>query len=234
MMARKKLTASDLKKRYGAYGNFYSQTLGGKEYPCRSILDLVSHDHTPLNIQELLDKEPCMYAVMMNPGQSRPFNEHYLPIKVKSVTEIETKRELTPAQPDVTQYQLMRIASEMGLAHIRITNLSDLRNPQSKMFIKDFTGLEKNGYSAHSLFSPERENECNRLIGANKNTPFLLGWGRDKMLLPLALQCLEYIKDRKCYGIAVNSERTLFGHPSPMLQTAKDEFLNKILEQFKS
>ena len=48
------------------------------------------------------------------------------------------------AKPDVTQYQVMRIMAEMGWDHVRIVNLSDIREPKSIKFFKRVKEFEIN------------------------------------------------------------------------------------------
>ena len=73
-------------------------------------------------------------------------------------------------QPDNTQYQLMRIGLLQQWAHIRVLNLSDLREPKSVQFIK-INALENvKGGSLHSIFAPERSQECEQAL-ARKRDP---------------------------------------------------------------
>ncbi len=78
------LRAADLKRRFGVYGHFYQLVLGGKAYACRSVLELVAHDATPLDIQEIQPMQPGLVVVMMNPGSSRPLEGEYLSRRVAS------------------------------------------------------------------------------------------------------------------------------------------------------
>ena len=225
-----RIPAPELKKIYGVYGNFYSQVLGDTEYACRSILEIIHHEHTPLMLNDILDYQPELVVIMMNPGSSKPLDENYYPITVTSTEEIETRRELTPTRPDTTQYQVMRLMTVLGISHARVLNVSDLRQPKSKVFQKTFARLEKAGHKAHSMFSPERIGEFKRLMGDSK-PPLILGWGRDKEILPLAEQFLDHIKEYDTYGVVGNEERTLYGHPSPTLQSGKDAWLDEILSK---
>ena len=49
---------------------------------------------------------------------------------------------LVLTQPDNTQYQVMRVAVACGWSHVRVLNLSDLRDPKSGSFLERVNALE--------------------------------------------------------------------------------------------
>jgi len=225
-------SAQDLKALYGAYGNFYNLELGGISYPCRSILDIVHHDCTPLNVNHLLEQDPALCVIMMNPGRSRPQDHNYTPITIRDTEDILTRRELTLAVPDITQYQLMRVMAQTGINFVRVANLSDIRQPKSAIFIKTVEKLSNDSLNDHSMFSVARKREFGQLF--SEDTPVLRAWGQDKKLLGLINNCIPYINGRTSYGVAVNDENTLYSHPSPMLEAKKAEWLEKIVPVIKA
>lgn len=225
------LRAKDLKPLFGVYGYFYNIDIDGTTYPCRSILELVSHDITPLVLNELLEHTPDAYCIMMNPGSSKPVDSGYKIQHANTASDIYKQRELVKAVPDTTQYQILKISAAAGWNHVRIINISDLREPKSPRFlemIKMLADIESGG--VHSIFSDTRKNELEKIYN-NKAAPVILGWGRDEGLLPLAKQCRSKLNINKAVGIPANEDGTLYAHPSPMLQAKKNEFLSEIIEQ---
>jgi hypothetical protein len=225
------LRAPDLKKRFGVYGHFYELKLGNHYYPARSVLELIHHDVTPHNLEELADCSPDIVVAMMNPGSSRPLDDGYQPIQIDQVTDIARHREWVPAQPDTTQYQIMRVMASRGWHHARIINLSDLREPKSGRFLETVEYLDTvSRGGGHSIFDPRRRGDLQYLMGTTGRVPVVLGWGRDPGLSTLAKQALEALEGWSVAGVPADEEGRLFAHPSPMLQRHKDAWLMAIDE----
>ncbi|MBF0368662.1 MAG: DUF1643 domain-containing protein [Magnetococcales bacterium] len=226
------LKAADLKLRFGVYGHFYEMTLGGVLYHCRSVLELIAHERTPQEPNRIMTLAPDLLVIMMNPGSSRPLDRDYQPRRVRSPSQIGVEMELTPTRPDNTQYQVMRLMAAKGYQHARVLNLSDLREPKSPILIRTVSQLSQvRGGGAHTLFSVSRKKEREELLGAPGQTPVLVGWGRDKGLLPLVEPCLAALKGFTTVGVAVAGDDRLYAHPSPMLQRLKEGWLAAILSQ---
>lgn len=227
------LKAPALRDRFGVYGYFYDIKVGKTYLPCRSVLEIIDHDSTPMALDSILTRTPEAYVIMMNPGSSRPMDKTYRPVKVDNSKDIWRARTLTPTMPDITQYQIMKLAIFFGYQHVRILNISDLRQPKSPVFFEQVRQLAGTGFGdGHSLFSRGRRAECKALM-CDTGVPVVLGWGRDVTLLPLAQQCLAGISGWRKYGVAVNQENTLFAHPSPMQQKHKSRWLINISESIK-
>ncbi|MGN7612908.1 hypothetical protein ACQZV8_12580 [Magnetococcales bacterium HHB-1] len=223
--------AQELKKIFGVYGHFYTLSIAGEDYPCRSVLELIEHEQTPKEINQIQSRLPDLMVIMMNPGSSRPLDQSYTPPLITDLKMLQQKN-YVPTRPDTTQYQIMRVMVRRGYKHARIFNLSDLREPKSTIFLKKIAKL---GYSiggeVHSLFCKERTKERMTVMGCDKKRPIIAGWGRNKGLLPLATRCLTQIQAWPVVGVSVNEEQTLFAHPSPMLQKLKDNWITAILQQ---
>jgi len=226
-----KLRADDIKKQFGVYGHYYDYRLDGDIYPCRSMLDLVAHDIAPLNPSDLISMDVDAYCTMMNPGSSKASQSGYKPVCVDNVIEIATRRELVPAIPDNTQYQVLKVAIAMGWQHVRILNLSDLRDARSTQFMTKAKALRgtPNG-DFHLLWSQSRKTDRATLLCPDKK-PMLVGWGRNPELLPMIEMCYPLIEDWNPMGIQPDNNQLLFAHPSPMMQAKKDEWLVSILDQ---
>ncbi|MBF0162296.1 MAG: DUF1643 domain-containing protein [Magnetococcales bacterium] len=225
------LMAADLKKIFGVYGDFYQVMLGGQPYACRSVLELIAHARTPADLDQLPHRQPDLLVVMMNPGSSKPIPPDYQPRWVgEEGPGARPQRVLT--RPDNTQYQIMRLMAARGWSHARVLNLSDLREPKSVQLMKTLDRLEGvAGGGRHSLFCPERHQECRHCMGPPGAVPVLIGWGRDASLAPLARQCLRQLHGWRTIGVPVGEDGIFYAHPSPMLQRKKEQWLLDVLAQ---
>ena len=126
----------------------------------------------------------------------------------------------------------MRVAVSKGWKHIRVLNLSDLRDPKSGSFIQKSEVLaEIMGGHVHSLFCSERYKECTHALNRKHKTPIVLGWGQDLGLLPLVKQCLKRIGDEPTCAVPSEVHPLLNAHPSPMLQNKKLLWLETIAKK---
>lgn len=226
------LYAAELKKRFTCYGHFYElKLMNGEMAKCRSVLEIVDtsiSQKVPSDISEMI---PDVVVIMMNPGSSRPKVEGHVDGVVEYPTTGKSNRKaLVLTQPDNTQYQVMRVAASKGWKHIRVLNLSDLRDPKSGKFLEKVDALRGvMGGHVHSMFCDERIKECEFSLRRKTPTPILLGWGQDLGLLPLVEQCLERIKDLPTVTVQSDVHPLLNAHPSPMLQKMKLQWLETIL-----
>ena len=140
-------------------------------------------------------------------------------------------KNLVLTRPDNTQYQIMRIAKELKWSHIRVINLSDIRNSNSNDFIYQTKQInEKFSSHLHSIFSNQRIKECNNALNS-KNKNVILGWGQNKDLIPFAKKCFERISKHNITRVESNVHGLLNLHPSPMIQKKKEEWLREIIKQ---
>ncbi len=231
------LYAAELKKLFRCYGHFYRlKCAGSAPLLCRSTLEITSlpceavgADADPGDLFGDADAErslPDAVVIMMNPGSSRPIAEGDTNSLLTIPLPDDFQKPLVLTQPDNTQYQLMRIMVSKGWNHLRILNISDIRNPKSTSFIARTKALEglKNG-GAHSLFSKVRKNERERMLERKPSAPFILGWGQDIGLVPLAKQCMSRIEGERIVTVPSEKNPFLTAHPSPMMQTKKEEWL---------
>lgn len=234
------LYAAELKKTFRCYGHFYQLNIEGQEpLPCRSVLEITSlspeavgakSDPSDLfgggNAERSL---PDAVVIMMNPGSSRPIEEGDTESLLSMPLPDGFKKPLVLTQPDNTQYQIMRIAVSKGWKHVRVLNISDIRDPKSPSFIaktKALDGMEGGG--THSIFSKVRKAEREQMLKRKPGAPFILGWGQDTGLIPLAKQCLECIEGEKIITVPSEVDPILTAHPSPMLQAKKEAWLVEI------
>lgn len=229
--------AKELKKRFTCYGHFYELALmTGERAKCRSVLEIVDHSvaqETPTAVSE---RTPDAVVIMMNPGSSHPKDIYHVDREIAYPQSADSMRkELVLTQPDNTQYQVMRIGVVRGWRHIRVLNLSDLRDPKSGSFLQKVAALSDSmGGHTHSLFCRERTEECAHALRRKGNSPIMLGWGQDPGLIPLARQCLKRIEGEPRCTVASDVDPLLNAHPSPMLQSKKLQWLEGMLKELES
>ncbi len=239
--------AAELKKTFRCYGHFYRLNIEGTDpLLCRSMLeitslpreavgagtdsdDLFSHSEPNHTSEGVVQGLPDAVVIMMNPGSSRPIEDGDTNSLLTMPLPKNFKKPLVLTQPDNTQYQLMRIMVSKGWKHIRILNISDIRDPKSPSFIARTKALDgiPNG-ETHSLFSKVRKKEREQMLKRKPGAPFILGWGQDKGLIPLAKQCLDCIEGERIVTIPSENDPILTAHPSPMMQAKKEEWLDTI------
>jgi len=226
------LYAAELKKRFTCYGHFYELVLmNGERAKCRSVLEIVDTAVPQDNPSDISGMEPDVVVIMMNPGSSHPKDIYHIDGEIEYPRDNGSMRkELVLTQPDNTQYQVMRVAVAKGWRHIRVLNLSDLRDPKSGSFLQKVDALAGvMGGHTHSMFCKERIAECGHSLRRQGNTPIMLGWGQDPGLIPLAGQCLKRIDGEPTRTVSSDVHPLLNAHPSPMLQSRKLQWLENML-----
>ena len=227
-MKLKFLYADFLKKKFSCYGHFYKLKLSSSEIiDCRSVLEIVNPLNKSIRPDRLYKEKADAVFVMMNPGSSYPIDPPIEDIRFGIHDFLKPKR-LVLTRPDNTQYQVMRIAMEKNWRHVRVLNLSDIRNPKSVDFIKQLNDLSK--ANTHSIFSACRDKEC-KLALNRKNDPIILGWGQLPELINLSKQCMKRIQKESVVMVESDINKFLNLHPSPMLQSKKEDWLEQILSK---
>ncbi len=230
------LYAAELKKRFACYGHFYELVMmDGERARCRSVLEIVDRSIGHEHPSDLSLMKPDVVVVMMNPGSSHPKDIYHIDGEIEyPQSGGSMRKELVLTQPDNTQYQIMRIAVAKGWGHIRVLNLSDLRDPKSGSFLQRVEALsEIMGGHTHSLFCKERAAECTHSLIRKSDTPIMLGWGQDAGLVPLAEQCMKRIGGEPVCTVASDVHPLLNAHPSPMLQSKKLLWLENMLAELE-
>lgn len=230
--------AAELKKKFTCYGHFYELMLmNGERAMCRSVLEIVDTTIRQDNPSDISEMIPDVVVIMMNPGSSHPKDLSHEDEQIEyPKSGASMRKELVLTQPDNTQYQIMRVAVSQGWNHIRVLNLSDLRDPKSLKFIEKVNALaEVMGGHVHSMFCSERSAECDFSMARKKReTPIMLGWGQDTGLLPLVEQCLNRIDAEPTVTVASEVHPMLNAHPSPMMQKKKIWWLETMIEQLNA
>lgn len=194
----------ELNGRFFTWGHFYQAPLQAQNGPVqeqmRSVLEL--WDGEPIGDDSI---EADAVVIMMNPGASFPLNAEGHPHRAVA------RHPLVPAEPDRTQYQVMRVMLACDWRYVRVLNLSDLREPNSAQFMARL--LEYGADDSHSVFSPNRAQELAELLGPMQ-VPVVYAWGVSEGLETLAHSAMEATAGRTTLGIQ-SGHPWQFYHPLP-------------------
>jgi hypothetical protein len=214
------IKADVLKKQFSVFGHFYKLKLRGVLYPCRSVLEIVANDVSTGDFSN-----PCAVVVMMNPGSSKPVDSNYtekvhLPYEIRSNS---WEKELVPTKPDPAQYQIMRLMLLVRWSHVRVINLSDLRNGNSGNFAEDFS--DASSLDPSEPFCISDSGRRTELLTYCQDAPHILaGWGSVEVLRKQAITFLDTFSSIS--GIAL--ERPWYAYPSPSMFIYKIRWLENI------
>ena len=224
-MAQPFLAARQLKERFAAFGHFYELPLSSGAVSCRSVLELLSHARAA-SLDERWRGLPEAVSVMMNPGSSWPLHGGW-----DGDAPGSTPKRLVLAQPDTTQYQVMRVMSRMGWEHVRVINLSDLHESRSSKFVCRYPVL---GH-AHSIFAAARRNELAQELQRQDGAPLVLAWGVHPRLAPLIAQALPLLKKAGlCCGVQrPDAAGGGYFHPLPQRQADKAAWVDTLCAQLQ-
>ncbi len=230
------IPASDLKKKYEVLGHFYSLDFPwGERVECRSVLEIAAPRAMAEHSSDravLGERRPDAVCIMMNPGSSRPLCDVDTVISPRSITTLARQAEtsLVPTRPDITQYQVMRLMHYCTWNHVRILNLSDMRDPKSGNFTRRYARLEKEEMGGvHSIFSRERSEELNRRLGKDRKVPVICAWGVSPDLDPLIQRCLAAIRGCAVRGLLKENTSDKYFHPLPTLQRSKEAWVTRMV-----
>ena len=182
------VTNIQLNGRFDVTGWFY---VGPGQTECRSYLNIRANSGRVPN-------EPDLMVVMMNPGGSVP------------LTGGNNGQAEVPAEPDNTQYYIMRVMVAKGFRFARVLNLSDYRHRSSNQFYPQIRILDS-VYPEHSIFHANRVNDFDGLF--NHSVQLVLGWGTDNRLKHLAEMALNRIEPGQIAGISYPTKPWAYRHP---------------------
>jgi len=228
------IPASELKKSYQVNGHFYTVELENNELlDCRSVLEITEKESTPSDINALSNKNPDAIFIMMNPGSSTPIKSVNNTIARKDINKLIIS--LVPTKPDVTQYQVMRVMHYCNWSHVRVLNISDMRDPKSGKFTERFIDIEKRTkFIEHSIFSDLRCSELKSKLTKNSNTHIICAWGVSTDLDPLIKRCLQKVNTTQIKGLLKQNSSDKYFHPLPTLQKDKELWVNNMVKLLKS
>ena len=171
---------------------------------------------------------------MMNPGSSKPLEEVDNIIPEGRISQL--KISLVPTKPDTTQYQVMRVMHYRGWEHVRVLNISDMRDPKSGKFVERYSDIEnRTGFTSHSLFADKRTDEMARKLIKRPETPILCAWGVSTDLDPLIERCLGKVSGMSSLtGLLKPNTENKYFHPLPTLQTHKVKWVDDMVRHISS
>jgi hypothetical protein len=213
------LTAQDLLARFAVYGRFYAKKIAGVEEQLRDRLEIAPRDRA---LNDIVQGEPDLLVVMMNPGASQPLG---------ALWDVGQTDGFVAARPDRTQYQIMRLllaAQGHGLpwTSARVVNLSDLRTPKSAVLLEKLKTYSHD--DSHSLFSKSRQAECRALFGC-LSTPVLCAWGLSPDFRPFASAALAAAGGHRLLGLTPDG--LAYRHPLPQRHDLQLEWLSQLSAQ---
>jgi len=218
--------AERLKNHFSVFGHFYDLEIGNSVFNCRSVLEIVSQ-----TIDDLNSSKPCAVVVMMNPGSSKPLNPDYIPQKF-SLDEIKSKswkKDIIPAKPDNAQYQIMRLMLLKDWKHVRVLNLSDLRNGNSNKFSIEYRNAQiLDASNPHSLMHQDRYTELRNYC--LNSSIVIAAWGSTEVLRESAELFLRNIDNVR--GLPLESP--WYRYPSPYRKDQKLNWLKCMYEELKT
>ena len=192
-------------KRYFEVTGLYYEKYG---YKLRKFLNIRRKDSD----QHI----PDLMVVMMNPGSSYPLDG------------VDNSTIPTPAEPDTTQQQIMKVMDGASFDYARVLNLSDLRTPDSSELYR-FLKSDESASVDHSIFSTNRKMELSQLF--IQNVPVIYGWGVNQALIPLATQAIESLGINSPLGMLKPNTRYSYYHPLPRIYHKQLEWVQHVTDQ---
>lgn len=189
----------ELLKFFRVKGRYYQLN----DISCRSHL-LIEKIHT--------DEGMSFVSIMMNPGKSSQKNylgDGYF-----------------EADPDRTQYQLMKLMMKVKIKQMHIINLSDIREPNSKNFYEKIKNFEE--AMKYSIFSNERKEELQIIL--QRTDGVICAWGVHERLAKLSAAALKTVQGMKTYGIRKNKGSAYY---HPLQRKNQLEWLRKMEDLFQ-
>ena len=211
------LRAKDLAPKFSFFGTYYSL----KNRSFRSQLEIVDNSLVPLVYNDIKDYQPDAICCMMNPGGSHPTDPGYEPPSISHIKELPNSKEVVPLKPDVAQWQVCKVMMMAGWSHVRVLNLSDLREPKSKLFLEALTEIDP----SHSVFDQSRRQELIDLVGKPKAV--LIATSKSPQLTHLAKTAESFFREEGIPIVGVKDGEH-YRYPSPPLQSHKDQYLRSV------
>jgi len=115
------IPANRLKKVFDVFGHFYSVNLiSGEIIDCRSVLEIVTKQEKPSDIDRLLEATPDAIFIMMNPGSSMPL------VDVNNVISECLINQSCCVVSDQQNQTTTLVSSNAGHALLRLATCQDL------------------------------------------------------------------------------------------------------------
>ena len=202
---------NELRKTYEVKASFYKKD----DVTFRNYADIIRKDYN----EDKIDA----YIVMMNPGSCKPINDEDFKnsSSPESAIYIDVKN-------DRAQKRVMQLMDNTDFNKVRILNLFDCKEPKSSKAAQ--MANEDYGFPI-SIFSYTRKNELNNLT--KDDAPYIVAYGLNG-LTEFKKLALEFLVDKKIYGIKKNNDDLLYYYLSPFKEIDAQKIINEIVSQIKS
>lgn len=213
-------SGKELENLFYTQAAFYKLQTHGEIQTCRSLVAISRVGTESEGIDALF--------VLLNPGKCLPLaGEDSIPLLSGEVLDLP----LTPATPDNTLYQLMRLMERLNWNSVQVINLTDLRTGKFDEYKEGQRFMKKCGDSRHTIFSIDRHAEL--LDCVERADAVIAGWGTKASVIPAAENAyplLWEVADIK--GLAYKTH-PLYYHPFPWLQNKCIKWLDDMEAQLK-
>ena len=181
----------ELRKTYEVKASFYKKN----DVTFRNYADIIRKGYK----EDKIDA----YIIMMNPGSCKPAN------KIEDSAMSPETAIYINASDDPAQRKVMQIMDNTNFNKVRILNLFDCKEPDSNKAAQ--MASENYGFPI-SIFSYERRDELNKLT--KDNVPYIVAYGLNG-LVDFKKLALEFLTDKKVYGIKKDNNELLYYYLSP-------------------
>jgi hypothetical protein len=231
-----KLPQAELREKFHCYGHFYTlQLTDGSLIPCRSLLEIVLAGNSLDNETYPKTHLPDAITIMMNPGGSEPdlsqtpgFLEEQINLNAFK-SDYQAKR-LIRAIPDTTQDRIMNIMNVLGWNHVRILNLSDIREVDSAFLSKHLHKFNNTDFSNnHSIFSSHRKAEIESALNIGELPLLIYGWGTEDSLEKIAEYAVAFFATKPNLYVGIRQNDYYFYHPGRR-KNWHDDILDQIYD----
>jgi len=226
-------TKADLDNEFSFFGNFYTD--GAYNY--RNVLVIIKNEEKNKETFNFKDLKYDALFVMMNPGGSKPKDKKYKKddLFVGFDGQVDGLTKMIRTNPDLTQYQLARIALQKDWNSVCVLNLSDYANGKSDDFIKYLN--ENLLDDTNSIFNDKRNTELGAIlthlktINETGNNVIFAAWGSKTHSKFTALVDMVNAKlnslNFKVIGLRNNKhpDKLLFKHPLPRTKGEPEKWL---------
>ena len=160
---------------------------------------------------------------MMNPGSCKPINDEDL----KNSSSPESAIYIN-VKNDRAQKRVMQLMDNTNFNKVRILNLFDCKEPKSSKAVQ--MANEDYGFPIN-IFSHARKDELNKLT--KDNVPYIVAYGLNG-LVDFKKLALEFLADKKVYGIKKDNNDLLYYYLSPFKEIDAQKIITEIVSQIKS
>ena len=214
--------ADTLKEKFDVRGHFYDLRIGREVFNCRSSLEIISRQ----NVTSSTETADAV-VIMMNPGSSVPRDKNYSPMQfsLDDIFSQNWEKEIVPTRPDNAQYQIMRLMTLNDWEHVKVLNLSDLRNGNSGKFSKEFERAGAiDSSSPHCITHESRRAELINSLKIKPNGFVLAAWGSVEVLKNSAMKMIAFQPTL----LGINQNDPWYRYASPYKKEQKLDWLMKM------